>query len=410
VRGPNIDSDEVDRFHDATRIGPSLRIGRGRVQVRLALAFPLLAAVPGVAGGPGRMALFAALACLSLLLPELGQVLMGVASGRRVAVTLHALGVRTIAEPRLPRWQQFVATLTGPLISLALGSLFAWLHRLAPDHGWLVIAMRINLAWGAVNLLPVLPFAGGRALLTLVDGKYSSAVMLTSGALALMLAVDGLVILRSAPVLFIFGAAAFASLLRWSNQRRSDIERALGLPKQLETARSLLPDDPERAKHLAMDVARLSRSNLTANAAWEVVAWAELEQGCPESALFTLRRIRPASQVDVHCLASVVAARGQTRLAIGLLARAHRVQGLSVVALKLLIDLHAQLGAFDAACAVASAELAALDPDDVRRVIEAAFAANAIAAASKLSDELFALTGCIADAGSHAYGLVREPK
>jgi tetratricopeptide (TPR) repeat protein len=223
----------------------------------------------------------------------------------------------------------------------------------------------------------------------------------------LVLAVEGLVVLRSAPIIFVCGAAAFASLLRWSSRRRIEVEQALDLPRQLEAARSLLAEAPDRARQLAERVAALSRSNLTANAAWEVVAWAELEQGHAEAAAATLRRARPASDVDVHCLASVEAARGRTRQAIGLLERARGLQGLSLDAIKFLIDLHAQLGALEAACAVASAEIATLDPDDTRRVIEAAFDAGALASATKLADELFAFTGCPDDAVSHAYGLVR---
>ncbi|MEI9938307.1 MAG: hypothetical protein WDO69_13890 [Pseudomonadota bacterium] len=407
VDWPIIDSDEVELFHSPRRIGPSLKIGGERLQLRVALTFLLLAAVPGVAGGLTRMGLFAVLMCLSLIAQELGQVLCGLAWSSRVAITLHAFGAHTTIEPRLARGRQFVATLMGPVISVAISLAFAWLLRLFPGCTWLTIAMHINLVWGVVNLLPVLPFAGGRALLTFVGSNRQPAVLLISGALALVMAVEGLVVLRSAPVIFVFGAAAFASLLRWSSRRRIEAELALGLPKQLETARSLLADYPERAGHLATSVAMLSRSNLTANAAWQVVAWAELEQGCPEGALAALHRVRPASDVDPYCLASVEAARGHTHRAIGLLERGRDLRILSVDAIKFLIDLHARLGALDAACKVACAEMMTLDPEDTRRVIQAAFEANAWASATKLADELFAFTGCADDAVSHAYGLVR---
>ena len=79
-------------------------------------------------------------------------------------------------------------------------------------------------------------------------------------------------------------------------------------------------------------------TNLTANAAWEIVAWAELEQEHPEKAYGTLRRIRPAADVDTYCLAAVEAARGQIRHAIGLLERARSSRKLCLDAIKLLID------------------------------------------------------------------------
>jgi len=399
VDGPSIDSDEIELFHSPRRIGPALKIGGERLQVRVALAFLLLAAVPGIASGPAKMTLFALLLCSSLLVHELGHVLCGLIWCDRVAITLHALGAHTTTEPRLPRGRQSFATLAGSVISIAIGLAIGLLSRLLPGRDWLTIAMRINLVWGAVNLLPVLPFAGGRALLALAGHKRQSAVLLVSGSLALVLAIEGLVVVRSAAMIFIFGIAAFASLFRWSSRRRIEAEQALDLPKHLEAARAALAEDPERAKHLAERVAMASHSNRTENAAWEVVAWAELEQGQPEAASATLRRIRPASDVDVHCSASVEAARGHTRHAIGLLERARSVQGLSVDAIKFLIDLHAKLGALDAACAVASAEIAVLGPDDTQRVIEAAFDAGALSSATKLADELFAFAGPHARSG-----------
>jgi len=412
VDSPSADLDEIERFHSPKRIGPSLKIGGGRLQIRVALVFLLLAAVPGVATGPLKMALLSLLLAASLLAHELGLVVCGLAWSERVVVTLHALGVHTVIEPRLARGRQFVATLSGPVISIAIGLALAWLQRFFPGAHWLTIAMRINLVWGAVNLLPVLPFDGGRALLTLTRTRRQSPVLLISGTLALVLAVEGLVVLHSAPVIFIFGAAAFASLLRWSSRRRVEAEQALDLPGNLATARSLLKEQPERAKQLAERVAALSRSNTTANAAWELMAWAELEQGRAESALPLLLRIRPVTDVDAYCLASAEAALGQTRRAIDILESARELRSLHVAALKLLIDLHAKLGAFDAACAVASSELAALDPHDVRCVIEAAFEASAFDSGTKLAGELFAATGCPDDAVKHEYGLIRlrDPK
>ncbi|HTA93344.1 MAG TPA: hypothetical protein VK745_27390 [Polyangiaceae bacterium] len=390
------------------RLGPALDFGCGeRMRIRVALAFFALAAAPGIAGGAPRMVLCAAIVFSAALIHELGHALYALLSGSRATVVLHVLGSHTVIEPRLSRGRELVSTLVGPLVSIALGLLLFRLHRAFPAHSWLTISSWVNLGWGALNLLPVLPFDGGRAVLALVGDKQRSSALLISGMCALVIAIQGLAVLRSAPTIFLFGAAAIVSLLGWAQQRRVEAEQALGLPGQLETARRLLADgEYERARQLATRIGVRACSNNTANAAWEQVAWAELGLGLADRAYCTLSRTRPASDVNGYCLAAVQAARGEIRHAIGLLERALG-RDVERNATKLLIDLHARLGAFEQACRVASAGLSALDPDETRRVIEAAFEAEAFGPATELAGELAAITGSPDDAVSHAYGLAR---
>jgi Zn-dependent protease len=378
------------------------------LRVRITLVFFVFAAAPGIAGGAAHMALFAAIAFSSLLAHELGHAACAALGGSRATVVLHALGSHTLIEPRLTRGRELVAMLMGPLVSITLGLLFAGLHRALPERSWLATAMLLNLAWGTANLLPFLPLDGGHVLLTLVGDKRQSAALLISVVVALVIAVEGLVILRSAVVVFLFGSAAFASCGRLLGRRRIEAEQALELPEQLQRARALLArGEAERARQLATRVGVRAQLNATANAAWEIVAWAELEQERPEKAHSTLHRIRPVADIDTYCLAAVEAARGRSRHAIALLERARSIGKSRLDAIKLLIDLYAQIGELDHACAVASAELTALHPDDTRRVIEAAFELSAFAPATKLAGELFALTGSPDDAVSNAYGLAR---
>ena len=390
-------------------MGPSLLFGgEGRLRLRVALGFFVIAGTPGVAGGAREMALYAAIAFFSILAHELGHAVCGLACGSQATIVLHVLGGHTTIEPRLSRRREVLATLAGPSVSLALALALAGLRRFFPAHTWLTLALWINLAWGTVNLVPTLPFDGGRALLAILGDERRSGALLVSGAFALVLSVEGLFVLHSAVMILVFGPAAFASLFAWAKQRRIDVERELGLPKHIEQARYLLSSGAlERSRQLGTSVARRARTNATANAAWEVVAWAELGLGRTEEAADTLSRIRPAPDVDRYCLAAVEAARGHPRRAIRLLETARDSKTLSADAIKLLIDLHAGLGSLDCACAVASAELANLDPEDTRRVIEAAFEAEVFAPATKLAGELFTLTGSPDDAVSQAYGLAR---
>ncbi len=391
------------------RLGPTLELGNGkRLHLRIALALFVIAGTPGIAGGPPRMLAYAGLVFSMLLLHELGHALCALAFGSRAIIVLHVLGGYTSIEPPLPRRRELLTALMGPIASLLVGGLLWAAKRYFPGSHLLALAAWSNLSWGFVNLLPVLPFDGGRILLGLVSLERRSIALLVSGSLAMVIALEGLFVVRSVALVFVFGSAAFASLFDWAKQRRAEIEDALGLPAHLEEARHFLADgEPERARQLATRVGVRAHANATANQAWEVVAWAELELGNAQDAYRTLGRIEPAADVPSYVLAAVEGARGEVRHAIGLLERARATSELSVGALKLLIDLHVRTGALERACDVASGALSALEAEDTRRVIEAALEANALVPATKLAGELFALTGSPDDAVCHAYGLAR---
>jgi len=392
----------------ARRIGPCFELGGARLRIRLALGFFLIASVPGVAGGAARMALCATVLASALLAHELGHALAAIAWGSRAKVVLHILGAFTEIEPRLTRGREIVAALMGPVASLTLALVLAALRLPFPQQAWLTTAMWINVGWGAVNLLPILPFDGGRVLLAFLGEQRRASALLVSGVCASVIAVEGLAVVRSAALAFLFGAAAVASWFSWAQQRRDEVERTLELPRKLEEARRLLAsENADAARSLAIRVAQSARSNATANAAWEIAAWAALGLGRPEDAYRALQSIQPASAVSNYCWAAVEAERGQPQRAIALLERDQRGRSLNAEGAKLLIDLHARVGNLQAACNVGGSELERLEPDDVRRVIEVAFAWNAFASGAKLAEELFAVTGSPHDAVSQAYGLAR---
>ena len=386
-----------------------MELGNGkRLHLRVALALLLIAGTPGIAGGVARMAAYTALVLFALLVHELGHALCALAFGSRATIVLHVLGGYTSIEPPLSRRRERWAALMGPAASLLVGGVLWAAKRHVHGQHLLDLAAWTNLAWGVVNLLPVLPFDGGRILLDLVSLERRSIALLVSGTLAMVIALEGLFVVRSAALVLVFGCAAFASLFDWAKQRRAEIEAALGLPEHLAEAQLLLANgDAERARQLATRVGVRAHANATANQAWEVVAWAELELGNAQDAYRTLGRIEPVADVPSYALAAVEAARGETPHSIRLLERARASSELGVGALKLLIDLHVRVGSLDRACDVTSSALRALAPDDTRRVIEAALEANALVPATQLAGELFALTGSPDDAVCHAYGLAR---
>jgi len=208
------------------------------------------------------------------------------------------------------------------------------------------------------------------------------------------------------------GVAALSSLAAWTKLRRTEIEGRLELPERLLRARHLLElGRADGALELASAVALQARSNATANEAWHLAAWAELELGQPREAGSSLQLVVPSHKVDPFCLAATEAALGRSARAVAVLETARVEHGLGAAATKLLIDSYAHLRRFANACAVARDALDVLEPTDTRRVIEAAFAQGAIAPGTELAAALFQRTSTAEDAALHAQGLarLREP-
>ncbi|MCA9523275.1 MAG: site-2 protease family protein, partial [Myxococcales bacterium] len=112
---------------------------------------------------------------ISILIHELGHALTGRAMGLEPQILLHGFGGLAIfSNPRdvdvsIPR--SVAITLAGPFAGFAFGALvylavYAGLARL--DTPYLVTAISyllwVNIGWGLVNLLPIMPLDGGQVV------------------------------------------------------------------------------------------------------------------------------------------------------------------------------------------------------------------------------------------------------
>jgi len=99
----------------------------------------------------------------SVFLHELAHLVAARGFGLRVrSITLHLLGGETaIDSPSRTPVQEFVISVVGPLVSLAIGVVCLY-----NNYGYAVVAALgwINIVVGVFNLLPGLPLDGGRAL------------------------------------------------------------------------------------------------------------------------------------------------------------------------------------------------------------------------------------------------------
>jgi stage IV sporulation protein FB len=129
---------------------------------------------------PGQL-LWIAVVFLGVLLHELGHALAARRLGFRPEITLHAMGGLTSWRPtrRVTPWQEIGITFAGPAVGIAIGlaALVAGSGALPAEGGGLPaplsmtgrvleFAVWVNLGWGVLNLLPVLPLDGGSIVAT----------------------------------------------------------------------------------------------------------------------------------------------------------------------------------------------------------------------------------------------------
>jgi Zn-dependent protease len=194
------------------------------------LLVPLLAA----SGGWQRALIWTVVVFVSVLLHELGHAVAMRVFGFAPRVSIYALGGLTFWPDRAaptPK-QSFVVSSAGPAVSVTLGLLslagsFIVAERTAGAEV-LQASVWINLVWGVINLLPLLPLDGGHMLdtaATIITGKTQRWVGLVS------LVAGGLVVAAAAKfeLVFLGFIGVFAILRGWSrwNDKSPDFDAVL---------------------------------------------------------------------------------------------------------------------------------------------------------------------------------------
>ncbi len=221
----------------------------GKIPVRIHPFFWLITALFGLSGGLPGLLVWIVVVLVSLLVHELGHVLMMRRFSVPASILLYASGGLAIPEPvwwggvadvSLRPSEQIQVSLAGPFAGFALAALTLGLVALTggtiganwllgfipvpvarlPEAGWVVNAfisalLSVNVFWGLLNLVPVYPLDGGqaaRAFLTQLNPgngiRFSQQLSL---AAAVLMALLGLVYFRSAYLAFMFGFLAYES-------------------------------------------------------------------------------------------------------------------------------------------------------------------------------------------------------
>lgn len=112
-----------------------------------------------------------------ILMHELGHALTGRAFGREPRIELVALGGLTWWEQREPMspWRSLAVSAAGPAVGIVIGLLALVLRDSlrVPEESLGLFALDamiwVNLGWGLLNLLPVLPLDGGNIVASVME-------------------------------------------------------------------------------------------------------------------------------------------------------------------------------------------------------------------------------------------------
>jgi Zn-dependent protease len=237
--------------------GPQgLRFNLFGFPTRIDPSFLLIVALIGFDGTASHLAIWVALALVSVLGHELGHALAARRLGATASISLQGMGGLTRssrAEP-LRRGESAWLTVAGPAAGILLGLpvLFA-IHAL----GWpswtmggfaLRTAAFTTLGWSALNLLPIIPLDGGHLLELALPGTPLSRQRLAA-QLSIAFAVAGGVLaykagMSYAGLLAILFAAQNLAILKQTNPR-PPLPAAPSLPKQTPAQLLMQPPLPK---------------------------------------------------------------------------------------------------------------------------------------------------------------------
>jgi len=113
----------------------------------------------------------------SVLLHELGHTLAFKVFGHSPRIELNGMGGLTFPSPGMPltNGRSIIVSLAGPFAGFAVGGVVTAIAAAFPEHFESPVARQtvadlqwVNIGWGIVNLLPIVPLDGGHVMQSLL--------------------------------------------------------------------------------------------------------------------------------------------------------------------------------------------------------------------------------------------------
>nr|AYM54124.1 hypothetical protein [Chondromyces catenulatus] len=366
---------------------------------------------------------------VSILVHELGHALAFRRYRVQSDILLYHFGGLTIPRTVVPlrRLDNIIISLAGPFSGFLVGGAVFAFTRLAPNvvdrmpdlaRQAIGSLLFVNIIWGLINLLPVLPLDGGHVLESALGPRRERMTATISLVVATAVSIGFLYMSWFWPAL-IFGMSAFQSFRRLQALTPDSSEDTPAPRKEPEPGEEPLTgellslllrakqavgdDDLAKARSLSEEV--LSRQSTSEppppralREAFEVLGWAELASGDAEKAAKMVRDARKYGVVDPALVGAVHFARRDLREARRVLeaARASGDDRKEVVGP--LIQILLEQGEVARAAAVAYDIIDSLSEEDARRMASIAFDGRAFDWSARLYEAIFERRGQPEDA------------
>ena len=307
-----------------------------RIPVRIHLWFWLMAMwlwTLRTEQGWAGLAIWVAVVFQGILMHELGHALVGRAFGRQPRIELVALGGLTWWEQREPLspGRSLAVSFAGPAVGIAIGllSLVILDSIRVPEESLeryaLASMIWVNLGWGLLNLLPILPLDGGNIVASLMElvrpsrGRLMAAYV-SFGTIGMLLVVT--IALKQYPATILLFLLAFGTFQAYRLERQrldgpSPEVAPLTLVQQAFLA--LERGDGPAVVEVASELVASAGSTQELDEAFHLLAWGRLISGEPSEAFEALRSLSGERQADPALEGAVLVELGKPEEAVPLL-------------------------------------------------------------------------------------------
>ncbi len=304
------------------------------IPVRIHLWFWLMALwlwTLNMAEGWAGLVVWVAVVLQAILMHEFGHALAGRAFGRTPRIELVALGGITWWEQREPMSpaRNLIVSAAGPVVGIFVGSLSLVLMDLLriPDPSLGRYLFRslvwVNLGWGLLNLLPIMPLDGGNIMAALFDFVAPSRGRLLASYVSF--AVIGMLFVmtvatRMYPATILLLLLGFSTYQVFRVERQRFTMHPRGLVEQAFMA--LERGDGPGLVEAASQLVAKGGSTGELDEAFHLLAWGRLLAGEPREADAALRSMSGERTADPALEGAVLVELGRPSDAIPLLEEA----------------------------------------------------------------------------------------